>query len=48
MSLMGAKDVSKHIMIQHGVPVVPGYQGENQDEDYLYEKVRIFFTYLFT
>ena len=39
MSLMGAKDVSKEIMIKHGVPVVPGYQGAEQDEEFLYQRV---------
>ena len=39
MSLMGAKDVSKEIMIKHGVPVVPGYQGVEQDEEFLYQRV---------
>ena len=36
---MGAKDVSKEIMIKHGVPVVPGFQGEDQNEDILLEQV---------
>ena len=36
---MGAKDVSKKIMIEHGVPVVPGFQGEAQDEQLLFEQV---------
>ncbi|RMF10325.1 MAG: acetyl/propionyl/methylcrotonyl-CoA carboxylase subunit alpha [Alphaproteobacteria bacterium] len=34
---MGLKDAAKAIMEQAGVPVVPGYHGENQDDDYLAE-----------
>jgi acetyl/propionyl-CoA carboxylase alpha subunit len=40
--MMGAKDVSKEIMIKHGVPVVPGFQGEDQDEDLLFSQVTIY------
>ena len=32
---MGLKDDAKALMTKAGVPVVPGYQGENQDADFL-------------
>ncbi len=32
---MGLKDAAKDLMIEAGVPVVPGYQGENQDAEFL-------------
>ncbi len=32
---MGSKSASKNIMIDAGVPVTPGYHGDNQDPDYL-------------
>lgn len=32
---MGLKDRAKAIMDEAGVPVVPGYQGDNQDPDFL-------------
>src|SRR5262249_8290341 len=32
---MGLKDRAKAIMEKAGVPVVPGYHGENQDADFL-------------
>jgi 3-methylcrotonyl-CoA carboxylase alpha subunit len=32
---MGLKDAAKALMEQSGVPVVPGYHGENQDGDFL-------------
>lgn len=32
---MGLKDAAKKIMSEAGVPVVPGYQGEKQDVDFL-------------
>lgn len=32
---MGDKAAAKHIMSAAGVPVVPGYHGEQQDEDRL-------------
>lgn len=35
---MGLKDKAKNIMDEAGVPVVPGYQGEEQDADFLKEK----------
>ena len=35
---MGLKDKAKDIMIAAGVPVVPGYQGAEQDAEFLKEK----------
>src|SRR5690606_19613110 len=32
---MGLKDAAKKLMIEAGVPVTPGYQGENQDAAHL-------------
>lgn len=32
---MGLKDAAKDLMTKAGVPVVPGYQGANQDPDFL-------------
>ncbi len=32
---MGLKDAAKDLMQKSGVPVVPGYQGSNQDPDFL-------------
>ncbi|MEM5500229.1 acetyl/propionyl/methylcrotonyl-CoA carboxylase subunit alpha [Ahrensia kielensis] len=32
---MGLKDAAKALMVKAGVPVVPGYHGENQDADFL-------------
>ncbi|MDO5658068.1 MAG: acetyl/propionyl/methylcrotonyl-CoA carboxylase subunit alpha [Paracoccus sp. (in: a-proteobacteria)] len=32
---MGLKDAAKALMEEAGVPVVPGYQGDNQDADHL-------------
>ncbi len=32
---MGLKDAAKDLMQQAGVPVVPGYQGDSQDPDFL-------------
>ncbi|MBL4811156.1 MAG: acetyl/propionyl/methylcrotonyl-CoA carboxylase subunit alpha [Rhodobacteraceae bacterium] len=32
---MGLKDAAKDLMLEAGVPVVPGYQGSNQDPDFL-------------
>ncbi|WP_338469233.1 Acetyl-/propionyl-coenzyme A carboxylase alpha chain [Roseobacter fucihabitans] len=32
---MGLKDAAKSLMLEAGVPVVPGYHGENQDPDFL-------------
>ena len=35
---MGLKDAAKDLMAKAGVPVVPGYQGDNQDATYLEEQ----------
>ena len=35
---MGLKDAAKVLMEKAGVPVVPGYQGDNQDADHLREQ----------
>ena len=35
MEAMGLKDAAKALMSEAGVPVTPGYQGENQDPDFL-------------
>ena len=35
ITAMGLKDGAKDIMQKAGVPIVPGYQGENQDPDFL-------------
>jgi len=35
---MGLKDAAKNLMVEAGVPVVPGYQGENQDTAFLARK----------
>jgi 3-methylcrotonyl-CoA carboxylase alpha subunit len=37
---MGLKDRAKAIMEKAGVPVVPGYHGENQDRDFLRAEAR--------
>ncbi|HHI82051.1 MAG TPA: ATP-grasp domain-containing protein, partial [Rhizobiales bacterium] len=37
---MGAKDAAKDLMEKSGVPVVPGYQGANQDAAFLKGKAR--------
>lgn len=37
---MGSKSASKHLMTKAGVPVVPGYHGENQDGNFLREQAR--------
>lgn len=37
---MGLKDAAKALMEKAGVPVVPGYHGENQDPKYLAEKAK--------
>lgn len=31
---------SKNIMAQAGVPVVPGYHGENQDPEFLFQEAQ--------
>ncbi len=38
---MGLKDAAKKLMEQAGVPVVPGYHGENQDSVFLAEQARL-------
>lgn len=40
MEKMGAKDVSKKIMQEHGVPVTPGYNGESQEESQLFNECK--------
>ena len=35
MEAMGLKDAAKDLMIKAGVPVTPGYQGDNQDPEFL-------------
>jgi len=35
MEAMGLKDAAKALMTKAGVPVTPGYQGDNQDPDHL-------------
>ena len=40
ISAMGLKDCAKDIMRKAGVPVVPGYQGEQQDDNFLAEKAQ--------
>lgn len=37
---MGIKSTSKHIMSSAGVPIIGGYHGENQDDNFLLEKAR--------
>ncbi len=37
---MGDKSESKRIMLDAGVPCVPGYHGENQDEQFLFERAK--------
>jgi 3-methylcrotonyl-CoA carboxylase alpha subunit len=37
---MGDKSESKRIMLKAGVPCVPGYHGENQDEKFLFERAK--------
>ena len=37
---MGQKDRAKALMEQAGVPVVPGYHGDNQDPAFLHEQAR--------
>jgi 3-methylcrotonyl-CoA carboxylase alpha subunit len=38
MRIMGSKAASKLLMQWHGVPLVPGYHGENQDPDRLVDE----------
>ena len=35
IEVMGSKSAAKNIMQQAGIPLVPGYHGDNQDEAYL-------------
>jgi len=35
---MGSKSESKEIMLEANVPIVPGYNGSNQDNDFLYDE----------
>ncbi len=35
---MGLKDAAKALMVEAGVPVVPGYHGKNQDDAFLAER----------
>jgi 3-methylcrotonyl-CoA carboxylase alpha subunit len=37
---MGDKSESKRIMLAAGVPCVPGYHGENQNPDFLFEEAK--------
>ncbi|KAJ4478195.1 carbamoyl-phosphate synthase L chain, ATP binding domain-containing protein [Lentinula aciculospora] len=37
---MGSKSESKNIMSSAGVPCVPGYHGDNQDPEYLFEQAK--------
>ncbi len=37
---MGSKSAARQIMQAAGVPVLPGYDGDNQDEDWLLEQAR--------
>ena len=38
MEAMGLKDAAKTLMTKAGVPVTPGYQGDNQDPEHLKEQ----------
>lgn len=38
MKMMGAKDVSKEIMIKNNIPVIPGYYSDNQEMTHLREE----------
>ncbi|MFO8047868.1 MAG: biotin carboxylase N-terminal domain-containing protein [Desulfosudaceae bacterium] len=40
MRLMGDKIASKTRMAEAGIPVIPGYNGDNQEEDFLFEQAR--------
>ena len=37
---MGLKDAAKTLMVKAGVPVVPGYHGQNQDTDFLKDEAQ--------
>lgn len=41
MEAMGLKDAAKALMTEAGVPVTPGYQGDNQDPDHLAEQAAL-------
>ena len=41
MRAMGSKAGAKALMIQNNVPVIPGYSGENQDSQYLFEQAQL-------
>ena len=41
MRAMGRKDAAKLLMEKAGVPVVPGYHGENQDVEFLAEQAHV-------
>lgn len=38
IEVMGSKQKSKRLMIESGVPTVPGYTGDNQEPDFLQEE----------
>lgn len=38
---MGSKSRAKRLMQAHGVPTVPGYQGDNQETDFLVEQAML-------
>ena len=38
IELMGSKRLSKIAMLEHAVPCIPGYEGEQQDIDYLQQQ----------
>lgn len=40
MEAMGLKDAAKDLMTKAGVPVTPGYQGDNQDTDHLAQQAQ--------
>jgi 3-methylcrotonyl-CoA carboxylase alpha subunit len=40
INAMGSKSESKDIMIKANVPVVPGYHGDNQDDQHLLTEAR--------
>ncbi|MBT5188039.1 MAG: ATP-grasp domain-containing protein, partial [Kordiimonadaceae bacterium] len=35
IQLMGLKDKAKQVMLEAGIPTIPGYDGENQNEEFL-------------
>jgi 3-methylcrotonyl-CoA carboxylase alpha subunit len=40
MRAMGSKAGAKALMIENNVPVIPGYSGDNQDSNYLFEQAK--------